>query len=149
MSDNRNDLAKARDTWLDSKQGQTCAGGIAEGVYLKNRLETAFISGWEAKDKEIEQLKLQHLTDNDFIGSQELTIQSLKQALADKEAAIESWREEEKLWKEFEGELTQERDGLREVLKARGVHSFACQRRVCTYCFCGLDEALNKGDGDE
>lgn len=41
-------LAAARDAWLESEEGQTCAAGQAEGQFLRNRLERAFIAGWKA-----------------------------------------------------------------------------------------------------
>jgi len=40
--------AKARDEWLDSAEGQKCLAGNPYGVYLKNRLELAFLAGWSA-----------------------------------------------------------------------------------------------------
>ena len=48
MSDLRNDLAKARDAWLESPEGIRCQKPGAFGVYLRNRLESAFIAGWNA-----------------------------------------------------------------------------------------------------
>lgn len=51
MTDMRNDIAKARDKWLESEDGKTSAEGYATGQYLKNRLERAFIAGWNAAAK--------------------------------------------------------------------------------------------------
>lgn len=48
--DHRNDLAKARDVWLESDEGQKCADGVTSGYYLHNRLEAAFIAGWKARE---------------------------------------------------------------------------------------------------
>ena len=47
-TDLRNSLAKARDSWIESHEGKTCAVGNASGIYLQNRLECAFIAGWNA-----------------------------------------------------------------------------------------------------
>lgn len=44
------ELAKARDKWFSS-DGNSCCSGKAEGIYLKNRLEKAFIAGWDAHEK--------------------------------------------------------------------------------------------------
>lgn len=56
MSDNsdnardlRNDLAKARDAWLESSEGRICCSGYPGGEYLRNRLVAAFIAGWNAR----------------------------------------------------------------------------------------------------
>jgi hypothetical protein len=46
--DLRNNKAKARDEWLASPEGQGCTDGSAQGQYLKNRVERAFCSGWDA-----------------------------------------------------------------------------------------------------
>ena len=46
--DLRNDIARARDTWLESVVGVECQAGMADGVYLRNRLIQAFCDGWEA-----------------------------------------------------------------------------------------------------
>lgn len=54
-------LAKARDKWLQSDDGKECSIGEANGQYLHNRIERAFIAGWDASEKslqaEIERLK--------------------------------------------------------------------------------------------
>ena len=44
-------LAKARDKWLLSEEGERCCQGSTKGQYLKNRLELAFIAGWDAHSK--------------------------------------------------------------------------------------------------
>ena len=44
----KSELAKARDKWLGSKDGKECCGGTTRGQYLQNRLERAFIAGWDA-----------------------------------------------------------------------------------------------------
>lgn len=57
MADLRNDLAKARDAWFESAEGQRLSSGEGIGVYgdanyyLRNRLEAAFIAGWEAMER--------------------------------------------------------------------------------------------------
>lgn len=38
----------ALNTWFASDQGKGCLEGGADGKYLKNRLEAAFIAGWDA-----------------------------------------------------------------------------------------------------
>jgi hypothetical protein len=48
----KNRLAKARDKWLESKEGSECCAGTATGQYLRNRLEWAFIAGWDAREAE-------------------------------------------------------------------------------------------------
>jgi hypothetical protein len=47
-ADLRNDLARARDDWMLSDEGTRMADGSARGKYLRNRLEAAFIAGWNA-----------------------------------------------------------------------------------------------------
>ena len=44
----KNALARARDAWLEGEEGQRCRQGSASGIYLANRLEAAFIAGWDA-----------------------------------------------------------------------------------------------------
>lgn len=57
MTDLRNPLAKARDEFLDSEEGVRAADPIslkASGEmrqYLRNRIENAFVRGWEAAEK--------------------------------------------------------------------------------------------------
>lgn len=41
-------IAASRDSWFKSFDGEHCQGGIASGVYLRNRLEKAFLAGVEA-----------------------------------------------------------------------------------------------------
>lgn len=51
MIDLRNDLAKARDAWMASDEGKKALQGEARWQYLSNRLKSAFIAGWNAKEK--------------------------------------------------------------------------------------------------
>jgi len=44
-------LAKARDSWLKSAEGKKACAGIANGQYLRNRLELAFLAGAKTLDK--------------------------------------------------------------------------------------------------
>lgn len=44
-------VAKARDKWMLSKEGQKCQEGSAHSEYLWNRLESAFIAGVHACEK--------------------------------------------------------------------------------------------------
>lgn len=41
----RSDLARARDIWLASDEGNRCCEGAVEGIYLRNRIECAFLAG--------------------------------------------------------------------------------------------------------
>jgi len=53
--DLRNTLAKVRDAFFESDDGERCCEGTAKGQYLRNRLETAFLAGartLEEKGKE-------------------------------------------------------------------------------------------------
>lgn len=50
MVDLRNDLARSRDAWMASDEGARCASGIAQGQYLRNRLQAAFVAGWAARE---------------------------------------------------------------------------------------------------
>lgn len=55
MSDLRSSLAKARDDFLDSEAGRDLCDSrnlpaTAFSQYLRNRLEQAFIAGWNARD---------------------------------------------------------------------------------------------------
>ncbi len=50
----KSELAKARDRWLESKDGAKCCEGKTHGIYLKNRLERAFIAGWDAFSQELD-----------------------------------------------------------------------------------------------
>ena len=55
--DLRSPLAKARDKWLESERGKECINPVGIGVlecnrmYLRNRIESAFIAGWNAKEE--------------------------------------------------------------------------------------------------
>ena len=51
--DLRSPLAKARDFFFWTREGEELCAGKAEGQYLKNRLERAFIAGWNAHEKSI------------------------------------------------------------------------------------------------
>lgn len=42
--------AAALSLWTVSIQGRQCADGPAEGEYLRNRLATAFLAGWQAAE---------------------------------------------------------------------------------------------------
>ena len=52
MSDDANDMrsyaAKERDKWLESPEGLESQAGTTQGQYLTNRLQRAFIAGYEA-----------------------------------------------------------------------------------------------------
>lgn len=39
------------DMWATSPEGQECQRGAAEGKYLKNRLNNAFMAGYEARQQ--------------------------------------------------------------------------------------------------
>jgi hypothetical protein len=56
--DLRTPIAKARDYWLESKEGQKCRFGVAEGQYLENRLAAAFVAGWNAKELSAQKRKI-------------------------------------------------------------------------------------------
>lgn len=49
--DLRNAIAKARDDFLDSAEGIRLTKGTAQGQYLRNRIEAAFVAGWNAKEQ--------------------------------------------------------------------------------------------------
>lgn len=57
MADLRNDLAKARDAWFESDEGIRAADseslrlGSHVELFLRNRLERAFVAGWNAKER--------------------------------------------------------------------------------------------------
>jgi len=55
--DPRNDIAFARDMWLESPTGKKCLDGTAQGKYLEHRLEYAFMAGWNACE---ENEKIEH-----------------------------------------------------------------------------------------
>lgn len=56
MTDLRNDIAKARDAYLASPEGQRGIDGHSIALpyrthqFLRNRIEAAFIAGWNAKE---------------------------------------------------------------------------------------------------
>lgn len=50
----KSSLAKARDMFFWTKRGEKLCEGTATGQYLKNRLEDAFVAGWDACKKYIE-----------------------------------------------------------------------------------------------
>jgi len=55
-------LAKARDEWLDSKEGEIAQSvnilyDSNQRVFLENRLIMAFIAGWDASAKLRDELK--------------------------------------------------------------------------------------------
>ena len=54
MVDHRSTLAKARDAFLESEEGQELCKGQTHGLYLENRIIHAFIAGWEAAKKDME-----------------------------------------------------------------------------------------------
>ncbi len=62
--DNRSPMAKARDEWLASEEGQMCSNPTSihsmehPRIYLENRLIRAFQSGANAKQEEIKKLFL-------------------------------------------------------------------------------------------
>lgn len=53
--DLRNALAKARDEFFESEKGRSICDGTAQGQYLRNRLELAFIAGWTAGEAKAEE----------------------------------------------------------------------------------------------
>lgn len=66
MTNHRSPLAKARDEWMESDDGQKCLGPEilsrpADSQFLRNRLVRAFIAGAEAQatilmDKSLENM---------------------------------------------------------------------------------------------
>lgn len=56
MNDLRSPLAKARDVFLDSEAGRDLCDtrnlpATAYSQYIRNRLEQAFVAGWEAREQ--------------------------------------------------------------------------------------------------
>lgn len=43
-------IVVAFERWADSAQGRRCLGGSASGQYLRNRINAAFIAGWDEHD---------------------------------------------------------------------------------------------------
>lgn len=41
----------AIDRWFESRDGEICTSGAAEGQFLRNRLKKAFAAGWNAQGK--------------------------------------------------------------------------------------------------
>ena len=56
----KSDLAKARDKWLSSVEGETCCVGAPTGQYLKNRLTTAFLAGYKISAERIKELEAEN-----------------------------------------------------------------------------------------
>lgn len=54
-ADMRKAIAKARDAWLESPEGERCCDGQASGYYLRNRIEAAFCAGYNASEKACEE----------------------------------------------------------------------------------------------
>lgn len=57
-NDLRNDLAKARDVYLDTFLGKEACDlstltGQRAAFYLRNRIEAAFVAGWNAKEAHV------------------------------------------------------------------------------------------------
>ena len=50
-------LAKARDKWLQSEEGEKCSTGETHGQYLRNRIEKAFVAGADFSTKRTEELE--------------------------------------------------------------------------------------------
>jgi hypothetical protein len=48
----RHPLTIAISEWSESAEGKECRHGVAQGVYLENRLLRAFRAGWFAKEKQ-------------------------------------------------------------------------------------------------
>ncbi len=53
-------LAKARDKWLVSDDGKECCGGQPSGIYLKNRIERAFLAGANFSSERIKELEAEN-----------------------------------------------------------------------------------------
>jgi hypothetical protein len=43
----------ARDVFMASPEGERLQSGVTSGPYLRNRLEAAFLAGYNAKEKEL------------------------------------------------------------------------------------------------
>lgn len=54
----KSQLAKAKDKWFLSEEGKVCCEGQASGQFLRNRLERAYIAGWDAAGEEIKQKRV-------------------------------------------------------------------------------------------
>lgn len=57
MSENasfqKHPMAIAIDEWLESEEGRKCLAEGAHGVYLRNRLMSAFRAGWDAHEQHV------------------------------------------------------------------------------------------------
>ena len=53
----KSQLAKAKDKWLLSAEGEAACHGIASGQYLRNRLVTAFLAGYNVAEERIQDLE--------------------------------------------------------------------------------------------
>ena len=53
--DMRTALAKARDMWLESDEGCRCCEGAPTGIYLRNRIECAFLAGVKIAEAQAEE----------------------------------------------------------------------------------------------
>jgi hypothetical protein len=49
-ADLRSPLARERDEWFASKEGIGCTDGSASGLFLRHRLELAFLAGARAQE---------------------------------------------------------------------------------------------------
>ncbi len=56
LDDPRSPIAKARDHFMNSAEGRKICRGSAEGEYLENRIEAAFMAGLQAAKTLIEEL---------------------------------------------------------------------------------------------
>lgn len=55
MADMRIAIAKARDIWLESDEGKRCCDGAPVGLYLRNRIECAFLAGARIAEAQAEE----------------------------------------------------------------------------------------------
>lgn len=82
MSDLRSPLAKARDTFTESEAGKrlVCCPPQGENAeyYMKNRIEAAFVAGWNAKGEWAELLRTDYNTAVGIIETLKATIGSLR-----------------------------------------------------------------------
>jgi hypothetical protein len=51
----KSDLAKVRDIWLASDEGQRCCTGSADGPFLQHRIECAFLAGARIAEAQLEE----------------------------------------------------------------------------------------------
>lgn len=52
----KSELAKARDKWFESDNGRKCCEGYPSGQYLHNRLELAFLAGYDFWVKRLKEI---------------------------------------------------------------------------------------------